>query len=167
MVNEKWDRFYLELAEFVANKLSRDPSTKVGAVLVHFREGIPPLEFIGYNGFPCGVNDSEKYYNDRSLKYPRVVHAEINAILKAGHYAQGSSLYVFPTFAIPNICGECAKVALQAGIKELIGWEPTDTEADRERRTRPRSDGSSWGDSISVSKQMFDQKGLIYRTIVK
>lgn len=163
-MTEKWDRFYLDLAEFVANKLSKDPSTKVGAVLVNWDA---KKEFIGYNGFPRGVKDDPDRYNNRELKYKMVVHAEVNAILKAGDYARGATLYVFPSFAIPNICGECAKLAIQAGIKEVVGYESGNSEKDQERRTRKRSDGSSWGDSISISKQMFDEAGVKYRVINK
>lgn len=158
----KWDKFYLDLAKFVAINLSKDPSTKVGAVLVNYDKN---KEFIGYNGFPQGVQDLKDRYENRELKYKMVVHAEVNAILKAGDYAKGASLYVWPSFAIPNICCECAKIAIQAGIGEVIGLEPGETEQDQERRTRKRSDGSSWGDSISISKQMFDEAGVGYRTI--
>ena len=161
-MSEKWDRFYLNLAEFVATRLSKDPSTKVGAVLVNYEHN---REFLGYNGFPRGVKDDPERYNNRELKYKMVVHAEVNAILKAGDYARDSTLYVFPTFVIPPICCDCCKIAIQAGVKEIVGYEANDT--DKERTNRKRSDGSSWADSIAVSKQMCDEAGIKYRTVEK
>lgn len=149
MIREKWDRRYLELARYVA-QWSKDPSTKVGAVLVNYEQR---REFIGFNGFPQGVEDSPLRYMDRDIKYQIVVHAEVNAILKAGPLARGASLYVWPSFAIPNICNECAKVAIQAGIKELFGYEPSPENAERAKR---------WQASIDIARIMFDEAGIAY-----
>lgn len=151
MDRAKWDSRYMELAKYVS-QWSKDPSTKVGAVLVNFDLH---QEFVGFNGFARGVDDSEARYNERETKYQFVVHAEVNAILKAGPAARGASLYVWPSFAIPNICNECAKVAVQAGIKELIGYAP-DT-------NNPRT--SRWGSSIAIAKLMFDEAGIGYRVV--
>lgn len=90
-ISEKWDRKYLELAKYIATNWSKDPSTKVGAILVNYET---KREFIGYNGFPEGVLDTPERYNDRELKYKLVVHAEVNALLKAAQYARGGTLYV-------------------------------------------------------------------------
>ena len=76
---EKWDRRYLDIAKSVS-QWSKDPSTKVGAVLVRDNR----IVSVGYNGFPEGVDDSEERYNNRELKYDLVVHAEVNAIISAG-----------------------------------------------------------------------------------
>src|SRR6266436_5419974 len=84
------------LFPILANRLGKDPSTKVGAVLVNYDEN---KEFMGYNGFPRGVHDDEERYDNREQKYKMVVHAEVNTILKAGDYARGATLYVFPSFA--------------------------------------------------------------------
>jgi dCMP deaminase len=151
MDKAKWDSRYMELAKYVS-QWSKDPSTKVGAVLVNYELH---REFVGFNGFARGVEDSEERLNDRETKYQFVVHAEVNAILKAGAAARGASLYVWPSFAIPNICNECAKVAVQAGIRELIGYMPDPN--------NPRA--ARWGQSISIAKMMFDEAGISYRTI--
>ena len=151
----KWDKFYLDLAEFIASRLSKDPSTKVGAVLVNYEAN---KEFIGYNGFPRGVHDDPERYNDRDLKYKMVVHAEVNTILKAGDYAKNSSLYVFPTFAIPPICCECVKLAIQKGVKEIVGYEIDPKDAARAER---------WKESIEIARQMCDEAGVKYRIIAK
>jgi len=149
---EKWDRKYLGLAKYIANEWSKDPSTKVGAVLVNYEYN---QEFIGYNGFPRGVVDSEDRYDDRELKYKMIVHAEVNAILKAGFIARGSTLYVYPSFSAPPICNECAKLAIQSGIKSIVGFEPNWLDPIVQR----------WADSMSVSKMMFEEAGVTWRTI--
>lgn len=152
MTTESWDRKYLELAKHVANQWSKDPSTKVGAVLVNWEH---QLEFIGYNGFPRNVLDTTERLNNRELKYQLVVHAEVNAIRKAGHYARGSSLYVYPSFMIPNICNECCKHAINAGVKEVVGYLP-DQNDERTKR---------WASSIGIAKMMCDEAGILYRAL--
>lgn len=149
---EKWDRRYLELAKFWAETCSKDPSTKVGAVLVNFEH---QKEFLGYNGFPKGIIDSEERYNDRELKYKLVVHAESNAIRKAGDYAKGSTLYVYPSFSFPPICNECAKDVIQSQIKEIVGYAP-DMSDPRVQR---------WLEAIKVSQMMFEEAGITWRSI--
>eukprot|EP00891_Asterochloris_glomerata_P005638 jgi/Astpho2/5638/e_gw1.00079.172.1_t len=78
---------------------------------------------IGYNGFPRGCKDEElpwakksKSGNPMECKYPYVVHAEMNAILNKNTASiTGAKIYVtmFP-------CNECAKLLIQAGIREVI-----------------------------------------------
>jgi dCMP deaminase len=153
-MTERWDRKYLGLAKYVATNWSHDPSTKVGAVLVNWEQH---QEFLGYNGFPRGVVDSPERYEDRELKYKLVVHAEVNAIQKAGLLARGATLYVYPSFSFPPICNECAKLAIQSGIKEIVGFEP-DLNDPRVQR---------WLNSISISKTMFEEAGIPWRSLVE
>jgi dCMP deaminase len=95
---------------------SKDPNTKVGACIVNQNKRIIG---IGYNGLPFGCNDDE-YPWERDgefldTKYPYVVHAEPNAILNSTMSLDNATLYVtlFP-------CHECAKLIIQAGIKEIV-----------------------------------------------
>lgn len=150
-INEKWDRRFLELAKHISS-WSKDPSTKVGAVLVNPDNRI--VVGIGYNGFARGVQDTDERLNMRELKYKFVVHAEVNAILmaSAGGQTRGSILYVWPAFDIPNICHDCAKTAIQAGVKEVIGYIPGQIK-------------ESWKESLAISKTMFDEAGVTYRGI--
>jgi deoxycytidylate deaminase len=69
---EKWDRRYLELAQFVSG-WSKDPSTKTGAVVVD-EDGVVS---VGFNGFAPGVNDAPERYANRELKYKMVVHCTV------------------------------------------------------------------------------------------
>ena len=150
---EKWDRRFLDVAKLVST-WSKDPSTKVGAVLVD-----PATRWIvgqGYNGFPRGVDDSERRYADRDTKLQMVVHAELNAILSAGSRARGATLYVFPTFtspAAPNMCTGCAKAAIQAGVARAVCWEP---------HGEPNS---KWADEIHVAGIMCAEAGMTMDTV--
>lgn len=148
----KWDERFLRLAEEIAS-WSKDPSTKVGAVLVGANNLVVGL---GYNGFARGVGDSDERLNNRELKYKLVVHAEVNAILMAGDKARGAKLYVWPAFDIPCICHDCCKTAIQAGVSEVIGRNPSPECLERAKR---------WGDSIALSRQMCEEAGVKYRGI--
>ena len=108
----KWDKRFLDLADHIAT-WSKDPSTKVGAVVVDDENRIVGM---GYNGFPRGVRDDEERYKDYEMKYSFVVHAEVNAILNAVKEVRGCRIYISPLFT----CNECAKVIIQSGIKEII-----------------------------------------------
>jgi len=146
-----WDKRFIELAALVAS-WSKDPSTKVGAVLVQSKNDIVGF---GYNGFPKGVIDDQERYLNRELKYKLVVHAEVNAILMAGEKAKGGRLYVYPSFALPPICNECCKIAIQSGVREIIGDAPNEND--------PRV--ARWLESIKISKLMCDEAGVSYRFI--
>lgn len=146
---EKWDRRFLEVAKLVST-WSKDPSTGVGAVLVRDRK----IVGTGYNGFPAGVADTLTRLHDRPTKYAFTVHAEVNAILQAGHRARGATLYVYPSFAIPPICNECAKVAIQAGVAGIVGFDPDPTEGRTGR----------WAESIAQSAEMFSEAFLFSRS---
>ena len=74
-----WDRRFLGLAAHIAT-WSKDPSTKVGAVIVRPNKTIVS---VGFNGLPRGVDDLDSRYNERALKYAMTVHAEANARLRA------------------------------------------------------------------------------------
>ncbi|MDB5177553.1 MAG: hypothetical protein JWN75_1221 [Candidatus Saccharibacteria bacterium] len=99
----------MKVAKNTGDRLSPDPSTKVGAVI--FRPG----KFIssGANHFPPGT--PEEYWADRVLKYPHVVHAEATALLGAGWEARDS---VLACSAQP--CVACAALIAEAGIRCVI-----------------------------------------------
>lgn len=151
---EWWDRYYLGMAEYVASA-SKDPSTKVGSVLVNpLTKGIVS---VGYNGFPRKIKDLEERYNNREQKYLMVVHSEENSIIFAGIRARGSILYVWPSFMLPPICSRCCASAIQAGISEIVGYLVDEDKLD-ERQLR-------WKDSILLSRQMCDEAGIKYRGV--
>lgn len=150
-MTQKWDIRFLELSKLIAS-WSKDPSTGVGAVLVDEYKQVVGM---GYNGFARGVIDSEERYNDRPTKYKMVVHAEQNAIIQAGHAAHGCTLYVYPSFWHPNICHDCAKLAIQAGIKCVVGYKADEN--------NPRI--ANWKESLELSGQMFREAGVDWRVV--
>jgi dCMP deaminase len=95
---------------------SKDPSSKIGAVIVNDDRRILAT---GYNGFPKGIEDTEERLNDRDQKYPRIVHAETNALMNAlysGVSVKGATMYVY---GLP-VCPECTKSIISAGIKRVV-----------------------------------------------
>lgn len=147
---KKWDIRFLNLAKEIST-WSKDPSTKVGAVLVN---DLKQVVGMGYNGFARGIEDTTERLNDREIKYKLVVHAEVNAVIQAGDNARGSVLYVYPSFMIPPICHECCKVAIQAGVQGIVGYSPDETDPRVQR----------WKDSIAVSRDMWKEAGLYWKT---
>jgi len=112
-VTDRWDAFFMKLAREAAS-MSRDPSSQVGAVIACRRE----IVSMGYNGFPPGIADDERLL-DRERKYQLVVHAEMNALLRAGREARGSTIYLH---RLPP-CSACAKHLVAAGIAEVVACD--------------------------------------------
>lgn len=113
----KWDGNFLALANTVA-MFSKDPSTKVGAVIVDDDNRVIS---IGYNGFPKGIRDDERLHN-RELKYEIIVHAEANALLFANAPVKGCTIYTWPF----QPCSRCASLIIQAGIRRVVSVENKD-----------------------------------------
>lgn len=115
-------RKYLEIAHAVS-KLSKDESTKVGAVIL----GKDSLEVrsLGYNGAPRGCSaDEDVLRTSRPEKYFWFEHAERNAIFNAariGTPLAGSTLIV-----THPPCMDCARAIVQAGIREVYWPKPSD-----------------------------------------
>jgi len=115
-----WNQRFVDLANHVA-QWSKDPSTKVGAVIVNDRHQVLGM---GYNGFPRGVLDCTERYNTRSIKLLFVAHAERNALDNAFGDVKGATLYstLFP-------CTDCAKGIIQRGIKTVVTHQPSEEKA--------------------------------------
>lgn len=114
-MNNRWLDYFLKRA-LLTSSMSRDPSTKVGAVLVN--QALKQEISSGYNGFPRKTIDQPSYYEDRTIKYPRIVHAEANAIAAAarlGIHTDGCWL-----FCTHMPCSQCAGLVINAGIIKVI-----------------------------------------------
>ena len=85
----KWDARFLELAVHISN-WSKDPSTKVGSVIVSPDRRVLSM---GYNGFPRGVVDTVERLEDRETKLRYVSHAERNALDNVDQDLRGCILY--------------------------------------------------------------------------
>lgn len=119
-----WHKYFVQLATVVATR-SKDPSTKVGCVLVG-----PDHEVLstGFNGFPRGVRevingltDLDPVRWERPTKYLYVEHAERNAIYNAARHGvslRGATAYM--NFA-PYPCTDCARALIQSGIHAIVG----------------------------------------------
>jgi len=111
-LEKSWDQFFLELCDKIAER-SKDPSTKVGAVITNDNNQIIAM---GYNGFPKGINDDNRL-NNRETKYRIVLHAEENAILNAGDsISNATKIYISPL----SPCSLCSSRIIQTGIKNVI-----------------------------------------------
>jgi dCMP deaminase len=118
----KWSDRFLDLATHIAT-WSKDPSSKVGAVIVN---GDRQVVGMGYNGFPRGASDDPTLYNDRPEKYRRVVHAEVNAVLNATSSTQGATVFV-----THPPCSQCMALLIQAGVKTVVHPRPDPAMAER------------------------------------
>lgn len=116
-MDDKWDERLMSLAYHIA-QWSKDPSSKVGAVLVNDKRQVVGL---GYNGFPRGTSDDYAFYADRPTKYRRVVHAEVNAVLNATSSTEGATAYV-----THPCCSQCMALLIQSGVKRVVYEENPD-----------------------------------------
>jgi dCMP deaminase len=106
-----WFQRYMNLARHIST-WSKDPSTKVGAVIVgRNRRHIA----VGYNGPPPGIEDTPGRLNDRELKYRYTQHAERCALDNAWFDTVGSTLIV-----TMHPCCECAKSIVAKGIVTVV-----------------------------------------------
>lgn len=137
----KWTVGFLRMAR-ECGRMSRDPSTKVGAVVVDDHKRIVGM---GFNGFARGVQDTPERYADKPLKHSLIVHAEINAVLNAAT-TEGCTLYstFFP-------CPTCAGIIIQKGITRVVAL------------TNPKD--AEWADRQALSMMQFDEAGVKYQTI--
>lgn len=136
-----WDERFIKLTD-VIGEWSKDPSTRVGAVIVDKNRRIISA---GYNGYPRGIDDT---IVNRDQKILKTIHAEANAIMFARQHLDGCTIYInFPP------CSSCAASIVQSGITRVVFKEP---QADFMLR---------WGDSFEASLEMFHQSQMQLRII--
>lgn len=135
-----WDEYFMGLATLAGTK-SKDPSTKVGCVIVGPDKEVRAT---GFNGFPRGVADSAHRYGDREGKLLFMVHAEANAVAAAARV--GVSLKGCRAFVTKHPCAQCAALLIQAGVEEVISPH--------------YEDGSRWLLQGSVAAQMLSEAGV-------
>ena len=142
-----WDTYFLQIADTVRRK-SKDPSTKVGAVIVRDHR----ILATGFNGFARGIDETDLSRWERPEKYLRVVHAERNAIYNAareGTMLLGSTLYLFG-MELP--CIDCANGIIQAGIIRIVGR--------KYKRTSSR-----WVDNLQVSEELLAEACVLFQEV--
>jgi dCMP deaminase len=101
---------YLKMA-YVAAESSHCVRAKVGALIVRDDNVLA----FGYNGTPRGFDNCCEIGD---VTNPEVLHAESNAIAKIArstNTSEGATLY-----CTLEPCFDCAKLIIQAGIKQVI-----------------------------------------------
>lgn len=154
--NQRWDDHFLRLCVEHAN-MSKDPSTRVGAVIVGPDQEIRST---GFNGFPRRIADTEERLNDRDVKISLVVHAEMNAILNAariGVAVKGCTLYLAATDSSGAIwggapCTRCAVEIIQSGISEIVSLPF-------------KASPSKWEHSVKTARSLLEEAGVLYREV--
>lgn len=150
-MSEKWDQRFLRQALVIAD-WSKDPSTKVGSIVVDPSRGIRST---GYNGFPRGVVDDIPGRMDKPFKYQLMVHAEENCILHAARVGiplEGCTLYIASFPAKFGPCDRCCASIIQVGIKRVVA-EP------------PAGDIDRWAESFQVGAMMLAEAGVTFNTV--
>lgn len=127
---EKWDTRFLQLAQLISS-WSKDPTTKVGCVIVNSNDVVIGM---GFNGFPQGGVDDEEILANKDRKRLRTVHAEMNALHFATGPIAGARIYV-----THHPCAACvanllqhkpAEINIPKGISELgKDWDASVKEA--------------------------------------
>lgn len=148
-----WNEFFMRHVYLVASK-SKDPSTKIGAVLVQDNTLISE----GYNGFCRLVNDDIPSRWLRPEKYSWIEHGERNSIYNAarnGIRTFGSTMF---TQEVP--CVDCARAVIQAGIKEIVLHKQW---ADIWRTVM----NDKWKDGYMVNFQMLEESGIFIKYLDK
>lgn len=129
---QNWHHRFLDLAKLVSS-WSKDPSTKVGSVIVDNQNRIVS---IGFNGFPKNIGDDFRL-NDRETKYNIVVHAECNAIMFASKPLEKCTIYTYPF----QPCSRCAGMIIQSGINKVI--------------TLPLKNNDRWKTDFELAQKLF------------
>ncbi len=89
---------------------SKDPSTKVGAVIYD-----PVKEKIISTGINYIPDNLKQTFEVKEEKYKRIIHAEMSALLASEQDLTGCFLY---TTYLP--CCDCCKHIIASGIKRVI-----------------------------------------------
>jgi dCMP deaminase len=145
-MKNSWISYFFVLCDAVSTK-SKDPTTKVGAVVIGSQHQVLGTAF---NGLPMGVYDNptpDMDFNNRytkEKKYDYMSHAEANIIALAARHGvrlDGAKLFV-------NLqpCCECTKLIIQAGIKEVYCRKDEGT--------------GGWREKIPIAMDMCSEAGV-------
>jgi dCMP deaminase len=152
----RWNTHFLSLAEQCA-KMSKDPSTCVGAVIVGPDHEIRST---GFNGFPRGIADTKERLNNRETKLKLAVHAEMNAVLNAARVGvplKGCTLYLAATDDSGLVwggppCSRCSVEVIQTGIRTIISYP---------QKAIP----SRWHEDLQLAATLLNEAGIDYREV--
>jgi len=142
-----WDQYFMNMAKVAATR-SNCSRRHVGAVIVQDKQVIST----GYNGTPRGIKNCNEggcprcasdAKSGENLGQCICSHAEENSIVQAAYHGvsvKGSTLY---TTYCP--CLLCAKMIINAGIKEVVFFEAYNFD--------------------EITKSLFTEVGIKFRTV--
>lgn len=130
---------FMLIAEAMSSR-SKDPSTKVGAIIVDNGN----IVALGYNHIPSKIKFTMSQIENREWKYPRVIHAEVDAILKLGKQFVTNAIMYCTHFP----CDRCATMIVESGIKEIY------------TRKVPLDMIERWGASMKLASEILTEGGV-------
>lgn len=139
MLYGAWVVRFLRLAREVAS-WSKDPSTRVGAVIVDSKKRVVS---VGFNGLPRGVVDLPERLHNRDVKYKMIVHGERNALMFASRPVEDCTILTWP---FPP-CSQCAALIIQTGIRQVVS-------------IRDQLDNVRWRDDFALAREMYAEAGV-------
>lgn len=151
----RWDRHFIQLCLAHA-KMSKDPNTRVGAIIVGHDDEIRSA---GFNGLPRGIEDTVERLTNRDLKLNLIVHGEMNAVLAAARVGiplNGCKLYLAATDDSGEVwggppCVRCTVQIIQAGIVEIV--------------SPPMKIKSKWLEDLKLAISLLEEAGVLVREV--
>ena len=139
----KWHKsFFIEALHTTTR--SKDPSTKVAAIVVNQKKRIIST---GYNGPPQGCVDKVM---TRDVRLLRSLHAELNSVLFASQPLDDCTIFV-----TAPCCAQCMAAIIQVGITTVYCLKPEKEFAGR------------WLDSCNEAELMAQEAGIEYYCVDK
>lgn len=135
----KWDMRMWGMAMLIST-WSKDPSTKVGAVIMDMKHRVVST---GFNGYARGVKDCEDEKRNAEIRNLKTIHAEINAITFANQDLSDCSIFVYPS----HPCTNCAAIIIQSGISRVI-------------TAKPSVESSRWARDMKLASFMLSQASV-------
>jgi dCMP deaminase len=152
-----WHRRFMDLAYYVS-QWSKDPTTKVGAVLVG-----PDRHFItGYNNLARGLDDNTGVRDEHPQKALWYEHAERNALYNANLF--GISVKNFHLYVPWHPCCGCARALIQCRISVII-VEDILPSPQVIKRWSDEGRLGSWWENIKTSNEMLLEADVYVRTL--
>lgn len=133
---------YYKLAQYQAELFSKDPNTKVAAIVL----APDSLQILstGFNGICRKLEETPERWA-RPAKYKWVAHAELNAVANAARSGVKLENAICVVTLYP--CVECCKALIQSGIRTLVTKEPNMCDP-------------KWGEDFAISAEMFKESGV-------
>lgn len=126
MARPSWDEYFMAITDQVAERATCT-RRHIGAILVKDKR----ILATGYNGVPSGLAHCEEVGCLREKRgipsgtqheLCRGIHAEQNAVIQAARH--GIAIDGATCYCTHQPCVLCAKILINAGVKEIVYREP-------------------------------------------